>query len=373
MAVDMIRDLELDRSPSGLDTPAEVTPDRVEGIRTYLSCYYLLTTFTSIWLKLNGPNGNIETNPWTSVCWSALPTVSPHAQDATLAQLARHAYIIREASSANRKRRDSGDQLRLVMLGLDAQLREWKLQVPEDVARSTPVVLGQTFAEIFVYCAPLLKFPAQEAFTDTLAPELERVLLAVPLLRRYFEESRNLDLKGLSAQGWGRLVVCVILAMRLSFPIKGLPGWDCAAARAQLGLGDFLNAVSDSVEEQTSEDLHTANRMVDISRASSVIFNVVRKKYYDRLEREMRPTCPMLDGSLDGYLQTWEDGPGANFGLVDPGSLSMDAGDVLTPEALAGNWGGGDEAPGQEAYHDLWATMTMSWADKDAHAPSPRF
>ena len=44
MLVDMICDLELDQSSSGLNSPADVTSNRVDGVRTYLGCYYLLTT-----------------------------------------------------------------------------------------------------------------------------------------------------------------------------------------------------------------------------------------------------------------------------------------------------------------------------------------
>ena len=43
MVVDMIRDLELDQSPSGSNEPEDVTPNRVDSVRTYLSCYYLIT------------------------------------------------------------------------------------------------------------------------------------------------------------------------------------------------------------------------------------------------------------------------------------------------------------------------------------------
>lgn len=375
MVVDMVRDLELDHSPSGLDTPADVTPDRVESVRTYLSCYYLLTMFISTWPKLRNANDNIKITPWTSTCWAALPAASSHPQDAALAQLARHAYIIREASDASRKMRADDNQLRLVMLGLEAQLHEWKAQVPEGAALSKPVLLGQLFAEIFVYCAPLVKFSAQEDFADTLTPELGRVALAVPLLRRFFEEAASVDLMGFSAGDWGRLVICVILAMRLSFPTNCFPGWDYTSARTQLGFGEFLDAVSTGAEE-SPEGTHGTSRVMDIGRASGVIFDVVRNKYHGRLERETmledatRSTCPMLDGSLDEYLRTWDEGPGCSSGIFGPSNAPIDTGSASAPEGLGRTWGNehvGLEyaAPGRQVYHDLWATMTMSWAEKD--------
>lgn len=48
MLVDMVRDLELDQRPPGLNTGADITLDHVDGIRTYLSCYYLLTAYALI-------------------------------------------------------------------------------------------------------------------------------------------------------------------------------------------------------------------------------------------------------------------------------------------------------------------------------------
>lgn len=322
----------------------------------------------------------MKSTSWTSTCRSTLPAVSPYPLDHVLAQLARHAYIIQEASDTNHKTRDDGDQVQLVMLGLKAQLRDWKAQVPEPIAKLRSVLLGDLFAEIFVYCAPLLKFPAPDEFTDALAPDPQWVLLAVPLLRRYYEEVKSVDLRGFSSSDWGRLIICVILGMRLSFPIKGLHGWDYAGTRTELKFAEFLDAVSGGAEEQMVDKGSHSTGMVDIRRASGIILGVVREKYNDRLEREgtlkdaTRPTCPMLDGSLDGYLESWDD----DFGFVDPNNVPLDTSrTVLTPDTWRGRLGSqsahaGHEELGQQVYHDLWATMTMSWAE-EANCPGARF
>jgi len=44
MAADIVQDLELDRCPSGTDAQVPITADHIDGIRTYLSCYYLVST-----------------------------------------------------------------------------------------------------------------------------------------------------------------------------------------------------------------------------------------------------------------------------------------------------------------------------------------
>ena len=48
MAVDMVRDVELDGNPSDSTTAADVTPNQIDGVRTYLSCYYLLTAYAPL-------------------------------------------------------------------------------------------------------------------------------------------------------------------------------------------------------------------------------------------------------------------------------------------------------------------------------------
>lgn len=105
---------------------------------------------------------------------------------------------------------------------------------------------------------------------------------------------------------------------------------------------EFLDAPSWAAEEQLAEERNNTTRILDIRRASSLIFDVVRKKYHDRLERERMPkgvtwsTCPVIDGSLNGYFDTWD----KNLRMVDPRSVSMDTpGGVFAPDAWGGGWG----------------------------------
>lgn len=314
-------------------------------------------------------------NPWTSTCWTALAYISPHPQDHILAQLARHAYIAREAAEASRKPHVHGDQTRLMMLGLEAQLREWKSQVPAYVSGSRQVVVGDLFTEIFVYCAPLLRFAPSNASGDMLAPDPDKVRLAVPLLRRYYKEVVKMDLGRFSAPDWARLIISVILGTRLSFPIKEFP-WDDSRAREELQLDKYLHTLCAGAEVQCPDGQSNPVN-IDIGTASRRMFDVVQKKYLDRLEKRgsfddgVRVTCPVLDGSLDEYLHMW-DGESvgdivtgnAGDGLLvaaepglDPGTWSVKSGSG--PESRDG----GVEAP---VYDDLWTTMTLTWAENEA-------
>lgn len=320
----------------------------------------------------------MRSTPWTSTCWTALLDVSPYPQDHVLAQLARHAYITRETAEANRKRHADSDQTRLVMLGLEAQLREWKAQVPAHVSGSREVVLGGSFTEIFVYCAPLLKFPPPVTHGETLAPDPDKVRLAVPLLRSYYDEVVKADLSGFSALDWGRLIISVILGMRLSFPIKGFC-WDSSRARAELRFDEFLGALCDGVAGgECADDRNKRDRGMDIGTASRLMFDVVRKKYNDGLERQARSeeaariTCPVLDGSLDEYLRTWGGESVGNIATGDSVNSSLyHTGLGFVPEFWAGELGSGlgpeaeAEDAGPQVYDDLWATMTTSWPESE--------
>lgn len=46
MAVDILRDLDLDHPPAGNKTlEGDLTAAQLENIRAYLACYYLITTY----------------------------------------------------------------------------------------------------------------------------------------------------------------------------------------------------------------------------------------------------------------------------------------------------------------------------------------
>lgn len=314
----------------------------------------------------------MKSTPWTTTCWTDLASVSPHPQDHVIAQLARHAYITREAAEVSRKPHVDGDQIRLVMLGLEAQVREWRSQVPASVSESREVTTGDLFTEIFVYCAPLLRFPSTGSSGNTLAPDADKVRLAIPLLRRYYEEVVKMDLGGFSAPDWARLVVSVILGLRLSFPIKTFP-WDDFRARAELQLYKFLHMLCADVELQCPYGRDIAES-IDIETASRRMFDAVRKKYLDRVERSesfddaVRVSCPVLDGSLDEYLRTWDGGSVGDIATRNAGDAFLaTAGPGLDLGTGSVESGTGPESGhgGVQAlvYDDLWSTMTMAWAE----------
>lgn len=250
------------------------------------------------------------------------------------------------------------------------------------------------------------------------AADPDRLLSCAHALRLWYEQTASLpatDFAHHTAIEWAYFVIAIILGLRLSFPMppapppspllaaphdsSSTPTWDHAAARGILGLGAFLETFSDDTEdagvhgrERGARDVFPFTSVArrgggaDVLSASRVVVGVVRRKYEGRIaamERTelaaaaaaphpMAPQdagmdrdrnlhkCPMLDGSLDGYLKAWED----VFPSAAMGSAASATEFVTSSGAVGvGSWVG-MKPPGTQpvVFHDLWATMTMGWA-----------
>lgn len=142
-----------------------------------------------------------------------------------------------------------------------------------------------------------------------------------------------------------KFILSIIISIRISFSLPECPEWDAAWARSELRLDEFLSKMCDGAE------LTPVSTRVDVLSASRVVFRVVKTKYDRRVAAMNTPApstfastqgCPMFDPSLDQYLPMWD----AGFGMSSSSSMP--------PRAKEGQ--------SQVMFHDLWATMTMSWA-----------
>jgi hypothetical protein len=168
-------------------------------------------------------------------------------------------------------------------------------------------------------------------------------------IRALFDYLTNLEtFTYFTSVDWTKFILSVILAICLSFPITDVPDWDHAWARSQLRFDEFLEAMSEG-----PEDLTPASKRVDVLSASRVILRVVKTKYDRRVAILTAPSlnetlghqgCPMFDKDMQPYLSAWDTGFDVNSVLPTP-NLNIEG--------------------QQHMYHDLWATMTMSWADDD--------
>lgn len=173
----------------------------------------------------------------------------------------------------------------------------------------------------------------------------------VAKLKDLFDYVRSLDdseLTYFTVVDWGRIILGIIIAIRMSFKVVECPEYDSTWARSQIQLGDFLGYMC-----QQKSDLTPASKKVDILSASRIVMRVVKDKFDRRLnalqEREEAKQasmgCPMLDGSLDQYFPAWD------AGFVTPATF----GSTMPPD------GGLEE---QGVFQDLWTTMTQTWVNE---------
>lgn len=197
--------------------------------------------------------------------------------------------------------------------------------------------------------------PRNPSTSPTLPPTPAKLVSSIKPLRELLDHVTQLDINVFSsftAVDWGRLIIAVILAFRLSFRLPECQQFDHVHARNELRLGEFLGYMC------AETDLTPSASKVDVLSASRVVFRVVKDKFNKRLQlakaaevnsiRLPRSVgCPMLDGSLDEFFPIWD--AGLTGGMA--------------PFAV----GGGSQAAAVTArpvFHDLWATMTMGWADE---------
>lgn len=253
-------------------------------------------------------------------------------------------------------------------------------------------------AEILLHGQPLLKFPNVSSKTRSGAEshvEAERLLRCVNVLRLWFDYITSLpasELISFIAVEWGYLIIMIILGLKLSFPLPhDCPSWDHAAARKILDLGSFFqkfaNIGDDEMQPSAPANQDRKRPNTDVLSASKAVIGVVQDRYERRVvaldkaaadammmqtasfgeeeDHRMR-RCPMFDGSMDPYLEAWDDSFVNTLDFANPSPT------LMVPAANSDYYAGGvvvdreensNPAIQQAGFHDLWATMTMGWGD----------
>ncbi|PSS03208.1 hypothetical protein BD289DRAFT_359345 [Coniella lustricola] len=395
MAVDIVRDLELDQEPDEPGMMNMVTDaDRLAGIRAYLASYFLCSSFSATWRKPQ----KILYQQWTTTCCDILvkgrdKNDAATIQDEKLTWLVRLGHSVEQTAMMNDPkhpaRHDQQHSL-LVIKGVEAQLREWQSRIPSEILSQPAVYLANLTAEIMLCGYPLMQFPHQKLRKHSLPPqtyyaESSRLERCVTLLRTWYDYTSALsaaDYNQFPGINWANFVMTVILGLRLSFPIHDVcPDWDHTAARQVLEFGMFLDKFvrigdfepSSNLAPSSSKRLATS----DILSASKVVIEVVKRKYDGRWRALQETTldmnldrsfmsCPMLDGSLSAYLPEWAE---ASLG-ADSLPLNTQMGTYVAGLGTSDSGGQPGSSQWSEAqpqdqpviFHDLWATMTMDWS-----------
>lgn len=234
-----------------------------------------------------------------------------------------------------------------------------------------PVKILNLFVDVYIAggSLTLVPRPRNPATSNTLMPTPSRLAASVSSLRSlldHFSEAENATtFSSFTAADWGRLTLCVVLAMRLSFRVPECPQFNHIPARHELRLGDFLDRMCGDT------DLAPSTKHVDVFSATRVVLKVLKLKYDRRLELALateaaEPTaeqdsniprlplsagCPMLDGSLEQFFPIWDPS------LPDTNIPSLQ----MPPPPMSGP----SSSATRPVFHDLWATMTMGWANEE--------
>ncbi|EWG39631.1 hypothetical protein FVEG_02386 [Fusarium verticillioides 7600] len=350
MAGDLLSDLDLDQEVPNLDNtiPGDMSSMQLDRLRAYLAYHYAVSNFLCTWKKMDLLMP--QWTPWTATCCELLHRHAEVDGDASLSYLVRLANM---TTTANNSIRDNdpqvNQQVQLMLLGLEMQHKEMKETMVPHLSRSAPVKLAHLFFDVFLQGGAIFCLTrANTKKPHFIHPSSVRLTRCVNNTRALFDYLLNLDsFKYFTSIDWTKFILSVILAVRLSFPISEVPDWDHAWARSQLRFDEFLEFMCDG-----PEDLTPSSKRVDVLSASRVILRVVKSKYDRRVAILTAPSltlrgvghqgCPMFDKDMQPYISAWDTDFDMNSAMLTSG-LNTDG--------------------QQTMYHDLWATMTMSWAN----------
>lgn len=184
-------------------------------------------------------------------------------------------------------------------------------------------------------------------------PKLKRCVADIRTIFDFVSDIGQFTFNAFTCNDWIKFILTIIVALRLSFPLNKLPGWDDAWARSELRLDKLLTHMCEG------SDLATANTRVDALSAFRIVLRVVKNKYDRRIALHTKRIaaaaeavgtvplssdiqgCPMLDHSMQSYISAWDAG--------------FDIGNMMPPPTQ-------HTQDGQSMFHDLWAMMATGWA-----------
>ncbi|KAI6364315.1 hypothetical protein MCOR31_007485 [Pyricularia oryzae] len=409
MAVDLIQDLELDQ-PEYLeqhrDQPRE---ELLEGIRAYVACCYIVLARTHMYSRPL----NLPFTAWTATCCDMLEREALTPGDRILPWLLRHQHLMLEVvglAKDEEKGLRSPYQAATMLRGLDMQFAEYGARMPEEVANTLVMRFTTLTTQIQLLTPHLWKTsnmtrsPRVDPFQDASRMQLALPHMAAALSFMGETLLGGRQLTNICNVEWGRFVLLFIVAFTFSFDMPTCPSWDAALARSQIDLCSLLDRLTDKaqmrVDDKSRGDGTVEDEDMTIVGASRVVFGVVKAKFDKRMAAVQRQQqqqqssiatgiwslfgsgggsgdahpkiphdkstrgCPMFDGSLDNYIPVWDEA------FTDQTSFGASVAPVNATGGFAEAFGdidldsGMDGAEFQPA-HDLWATMTMGWAESE--------
>ncbi|KAI1101216.1 hypothetical protein F4804DRAFT_316697 [Jackrogersella minutella] len=386
MGVDIIHDLELDEE-TGIDfaaLPPERKAIKLQGIRAYLSCFYNISMSCWAWSKPYV----LKYTSWMAKCCDILEQHSDLEQDHILAWLIRMQYILNEFEEIHRsfKKPDTSTNehhRKFILMGLETQLRDFQSRIPSHLSTKPSILMASLATDAYILTAPMMQ-TFHPRSNDAMIHLIDAAKLhgATYTVRAFFDYVTSISAEEIGyfcSPDIGRLILTIILAYRLSFPIAGCPGYDCVQGRKVLDFGTVLTQLStidgdngDVEGRDSTEGNGGKSKKVDVVTALKVVLGSLKAKF-DKKSADLEAAaaaeesgkkarkCPMFDGSLDQYLPLWE-GQQGNMNFAGSSSLSGSSSAAMPSNSAVSPAAGTAEFAKPVVFHDLWATMTMGWA-----------
>ncbi|KAJ3577729.1 hypothetical protein NPX13_g2835 [Xylaria arbuscula] len=264
MGVDIVHDLEMDQEPDFdfSSLPPHQRASKLDDIRALLGCFYGMSAFSATWNRAP----TFRYSPQLSRCAETLDRNSELEQDHHLAWLVRFQYIFEEIIEMQRifergpKDNQAIMQRNLIRAGLETQFRDFTQKMPTQYASVTSILLASQVTEAIMLSPGLVRMPRKFGAQDSEPSSSTSLLQVAHIVRSVFDHISSLlsggsGFTGFAGADYGRFIIVVILAYRLSFPVLALcRDYNVAQGRQILDLGGFLRELVDSSEDAVPEN-----------------------------------------------------------------------------------------------------------------------
>jgi hypothetical protein len=164
---------------------------------------------------------------------------------------------------------------------------------------------------------------------------------------------------------WGTMVQAVLVLSRLTFLMAANFGWDSDTTRSNVPLVMYLDCLCYRFQylSSTPSDTIETPKTPDVLYVFKRILGSVKKSYERRVSKIepnsfivdhgnvvglARGHCPILDPTLSPLFDISDSTYGGSFDMTEFGTQSIST-------------SGASKMP---LWHDLWATMSCSWAEE---------
>ncbi len=226
------------------------------------------------------------------------------------------------------------------------------------------------FVEVSIYCHPLgfLRSPYRDVLREqgSRPTNHSHLMKCLSACKRYFDFLLSLpeaSYPNFTTVQWGYMVQGILVTSRLTFLMATNMNWDPETARSQVPLVMYLDCLCYRFQLLSSIPARTSGlpKNADTFHVFQMILGSVKKSYEKRVAKlNPKPLaldsrygvapghCPMMDPSLNTYFDTFASMDESPFDQSGSGTPSIESTNLAAIPL----------------YHDLWATMTGSWAEE---------